>query len=58
MVLMKQVWLYTILFTKLPKAVLYNTAVWTPSIKGIAYGLPLATALKAVWLFGIGRDVV
>lgn len=49
---------YAALATKLPKQVLFNPSLWTSSIKGIVYGLPVATLLKLVWLFGIGRDVV
>lgn len=54
----QQAWLYGVLLLKLPREVLFNPALWTPGIKGIAFGLPVATALKAVWLLGIGRDVV
>ena len=53
-----KVWLYTTLLSLLPSEVVYTPALCTPSNKGIAYGLPVATALKLVWLFGIGRDVV
>jgi len=49
---------YTTFATKLPASILWNPAVWTPNIKGIIYGLPVATALKLLWVFGIGRDVV
>ena len=44
--------------TKLPSSVLWNPAVWTPNIKGVIYGLPVATTLKLLWVFEIGRDVV
>jgi hypothetical protein len=53
-----QAWLYGVLLLKLPREVLLNPALWTPGIRGIAFGLPVATALKMVWLLGIGRDVV
>ena len=56
--LVNQVWLYSIVLFKLPRAVLFDSSIWTPSIKGLIYGLPAATLLKLVWLFGIGRDVV
>jgi hypothetical protein len=49
---------YTTFATKLPSSILWNPAVWTPNIKGIIYGLPVATTLKLLWVFGIGRDVV
>jgi hypothetical protein len=52
-----QIWLYAVLIFKLPQEVLWNTSLWTPAIKGIAFGLPAATLLKMCWIFGIGRDV-
>jgi hypothetical protein len=55
---MRQAWLFAVLFSKLPSEVLRNSELWTPSIAGILYGLPVATALKLLWVFGIGRDVV
>jgi len=55
---LKQVWLYMVLLAKLPREVRMTPAIWTSSIKGIAFGLPVATVLKLVWLFGLGRDVV
>ena len=54
----RQAWLFAVLFSKLPSDVLRNSALWTPSIAGILYGLPVATAIKLLWVFGIGRDVV
>ena len=53
---MTQIWLYAVLFFKLPQEVLHNTSLWTPAIRGIAFGLPAATVLKLCWIFGIGRD--
>jgi hypothetical protein len=37
---------------------LYNPKLWTSATSGLLYGLPVATLLKLVWVFGIGRDVV
>jgi hypothetical protein len=48
---------YVAFATKLPSQVLWNPAIWTSAIKGIAYGLPVATLLKLAWVFGLGRDV-
>lgn len=56
--ILPQFWLYGIILTKIPKAVLYDTSAWTPSMQGMIYGLPVATLLKGVWLAGVGRDVV
>ena len=43
---------------KLPPQVLLSPSLWTPSIRGIMYGIPVASALKLLWIFGVGRDVV
>ena len=56
--LTRQLWLYAVLLSTLPRAVVVDRSQWTPSISGIAFGLPVATALKLVWLMGVGRDVV
>ncbi|KAI9638281.1 uncharacterized protein MKK02DRAFT_42671 [Dioszegia hungarica] len=56
--LFSDICLYAIQFTKLPSAVLYNPKLWTSATSGLLYGLPVATLLKLVWVFGIGRDVV
>jgi hypothetical protein len=42
----------------LPRELLLNPSLWTPAIKGIAYGLPVASVIKLAWVFGMGRDVV
>lgn len=42
----------------LPRELLLNPSLWTPAIKGIAYGLPVASVIKLAWIFGMGRDVV
>ena len=56
--LTSQLWLYAVLLSTLPRAVVLDRSQWTSSISGIAFGLPVATALNLVWLLGIGRDVV
>jgi hypothetical protein len=46
------------LIYKLPNEMLLDRGLWTDSFKGMIFGLPVATVLKLVWVFGIGRDKV